>query len=196
MTKTVLWFISFSYKLQNKSSKSSWIESEIRKCQRNILSICDNPNHTIKSFAQTQRNMAKSSKQIECIQIVKLHEKNRNNEERKESEEKKTFHPIVNMTFFPHFAIFLNLIWFPFPTTFAKRFYSRHSFSRLILSVWFYYCFARRRKNLSKTYWLIWLRTSQACSTTKVRFIVTAFFNMFRGFANKRIFFPGSVHRA
>lgn len=113
MTKTVLWFISFSYKLQIKSSKSSWIGLKIRKCQRNILTICDNPNHTIKSFAQTQRNMAESSKQIECIQIVKLHEKNRNKEEKKKREEEKK-HFIPSLIWLFSLISQYSLIWFDF----------------------------------------------------------------------------------
>lgn len=52
-----------------------------------------------------KRNMGKSSKPIECMQIVKLHEM-----EGIHNERRKKNHPVVNMTFFPHFAIISNLI--------------------------------------------------------------------------------------
>lgn len=149
--------------------------------------LSSNQNKPIVS--QMQRNMGESSEQIECIQIVKLHEK-------KGKKQAEKIHSISSLIWlFPSFRnIFFNLIWFPFQTISAKCFHSRHSVLFWAKSIWFYYFFRgwkwKERKKEGKRIALFdcSLLSSTAKTATKVRFIVIAFFNMSHD-SRTRIFF-------
>lgn len=154
------------------------------------------------------RNMRKSSKPIECIQIVKLHEKMAHiqqqngaildtqiSESEREKEKKKKMSewiPSLSLKYllFPHFAIFFNLIWFPvrafLPNVFF--FHSCNSFCCSSLLVIFFSIVLwgtgeKNGKHIGSfdagliAHFLVAFK-----QTTKVRFIVTAFFNMSHDF--------------
>lgn len=140
------WFFIVICKSFNlESSKNNWIELESA-----IIKDSTNPfwitkiHHTTRNLYflyckllprefTKKRNMRESSKPIECMQIVQLHENkiDKQDEEKMEwnkNAEKKEFTQYVSFaqsfnmnSFFPHFAqySFFNLIWFDFTPSFS-----------------------------------------------------------------------------